>query len=190
MSAIEPQQAGEKRSALFAAVEAEERRQGDLLRRVQIVPEFDCHDRCFYGKATCRPGSGGWHGIGSRRIVWSVAVVGQGGISFDLHAPIYTENALLRGGGRLEALIAQWSPLGALDIHYANPPEYLVDLGWGPKDCDLIEGKCWTDVTYMAADDGYEAFTKGGTEGVWSWIAETLLPDVLAPASGSRDGES
>lgn len=175
----------EKRPVDWHAFHEEERRQGDLVRRVRLRPEFDCHDGCAFDKPTCKgKGSGGWHGIGSRSIFWSVAVIGQGAVSLNLHSNIYTENALLRGGPGLARIIAEGRSVGALDLHYGSPPDYLAD--YGPNDCDLIDGKCWGDVSYMAADEGYEALVLGGTEGVWSWLAESWLPDVVG-ASGSEE---
>lgn len=157
----------------------EETRYADsnLVRQVRIKPEFDCHDGCAHGSPRCRPGSGGWHGIGSRRIIWSVAAIGQGAVALDLSTPIYTENALLRGGGRLSSLAADWSPLGPLDLHYGTQPDHLSEFG--PRECDLIDGKCWGDVTFLAADEGFNAYCLGGTPGVWSWLAEKWLPEVM-----------
>lgn len=153
---------------------------GDLVRAVTVRPEHDCWDRCAFGKPDCKPHTGGWHGIGSRQIIWSVSMRGVGAVSFNLYVPIYTETALVRGGASLAERVAEWSPLGALDLHYSVQPEYLDWLS--PTPCCFIDGECWGDFTMMAADDGFAAYVAGGTPGVWSWLAETRLPDVLANA--------
>lgn len=164
----------------------ERREDGPLVRQVQVVPEFDCLDRCAYGKDTCKPDTGGWHGIGTRRIIWSVAVLGRGAVSLKLSAPIYTENALLRGDAQLQASIAEWSPIGPLHLYYSTRPECMSNQS--PQICPLIGGECWVDVTYMAADDGWDRFVEGGTPAVWAWLAETRLPDTLGLDSGSPGG--
>lgn len=164
-------------AAALASVVEEERRDGPLVRRVTIRREFDCHDQCAFGSSDCRPGSGGWHGVGGRQLLWSVAVIGQGAVGLDLHTPIYTEAALARGGARLAGLLAKWEPLGALDLHHARPPDYLAT--YPSSKCDLIEGRCWTDVTFLQAEAGYAAFEHGGTPAVWSWLAEVWLPQVV-----------
>lgn len=64
--------------ASFADIVDEERRDPGLVRGVQVRPEHDCWDRCAWDKPTCKPHTGGWHGIGSRRIFWYVAVPGRG----------------------------------------------------------------------------------------------------------------
>lgn len=170
----------------YMAVSEVEKRDGDLVRRVRIGPEFDCHDRCAFDKPTCKKGSGGYHGIGSRRVIWSVAVIGRGAVALDMSTPIYTENALLRGGPRLAALRADWHPLGPLDLHYGTPPDYLAE--YGSRECNLIDAPCWGDVTYMQSDNGHAAFMLGGNEAVWSWLAETWLPDVVQSGSRAASG--
>lgn len=173
--------------ASLAEVAAVETTVGDLVRAVTIRPEHDCWDRCAFGRPTCKPHTGGWHGIGSRQIIWSVSIRGVGAVSFNLHTPIYTENALLRGGASLAGLIAGWSPLGALDLHYGTQPEHLDWLS--PTPCCFIDGECWGDFTMLAADEGFAAYVAGGTPGVWSWLAEGRLPGVLS-ASHSTSSSS
>lgn len=177
----------EQAVASLSDIVEDERRMGDLVRRVTIRPEHDCWNRCAFDKPDCRPGSGGWHGIGGRQVIWSVAVPGRGAVSFNLHTPIYTENALLRGGSSLAQHIVEWSPLAALDLHYSEPPEYLAE--WAtPQECYFLEGKCWGDFTMLSADDGFAAYVAGGTPGVWSWLAESRLPDVLNSDRTEADG--
>lgn len=162
---------------LLLGVEEDERRTGDLVRGVKIHPEYDCINGCRFDSPRCYPGSGGWHGIGGRRVIWSVAVVGRGAVALDLHTPIFTDAAMQRSGRH--QLVDMWSPLGALDLHFAEAPWYLAE--YGPKDCHLIEGQCWNDVTFLQAELGYETFVAGGTEAVWTWLGEAWLPRVINP---------
>jgi hypothetical protein len=42
------------------------------------------------------------------------------------------------------------------------------------------EDGCWTGSgTTLLAETGVEVLLKGGKKGVWSWLAENWLPEVL-----------
>lgn len=158
------------------SVDADERHDGPLVRRVLIKREFTCQHRCVHGSDRCNgPGSAGYHGIGCRRLEFGVSVDGRGGVSLDLFTPIYPEGVISP---------VPWSPLGALDFHYADPaPEYLRNLGWDTEKCAYTGGRCWSDVTFQQAETGVEALLRGGVTGVWSWLAEAHLPTVMGAAS-------
>ena len=145
---------------------------GAIRRHIIIVPEFSCFDGCVKGSDRCTPGAGGFHGQGSRRIMFAVSVP-AGGVAFELHTPITVKDD--------PRYLANWHPLGPVTIHYADGPEYLRELGWGPNECTLTgTGECWSDVTYMAAEDAVAALVADGPKGVWAYLAETRLPDILA----------
>lgn len=146
--------------------------EGAMTRRVQIRPEFSCFNGCAFDSPTCSPGAGGFHGLGGRRVTFSVSMEGVGAVAFDLSTPIYPPSVSDRGR-------RNWSPLGPLDLHYVNPPEYLRELGWSTEECLYTGGHCWTDVTFLQADTAVEALLSGGVKGVWAWLAEGWLPRLV-----------
>lgn len=153
----------------------EEHMNDDIVRVFRAYGGHDCYEKCAFDKPECRRGSGGYHGIGSLYLYFAVAVPGRGAVSLELHTPLYPRTVLERGAPDI-----QYRPLGVVDLHYSEPPDYLREHG--PKKCDLIDGECWTDCTYLAADDGYDMLLSGGEKAVWSWLAEKWLPDTLHPA--------
>ena len=157
-----------------------------LLRVFRAYGGHDCFTGCKWDNPDCRPDSGGFHGIGSLKLYFAVAVPGRGAVSLELLTPMYPASV----HGRWEAKGSQppYHPLGVVDLHYADPPEYLTE--YGPKDCDLIGGQCWTDCTYLAAHTGYDMLLNGGEKAVWSWLAETYLPDAMGYPAAMATGEN
>jgi hypothetical protein len=152
--------------------------QGSLRRFVLIKPEFSCLNECAFDKPDCRPGSGGYHGQGARIITFGVAVEGVGGVTAEIFTPICVDDV------ETEKYLDLWSPLGGVDCHWAaNPPEYLRG-GLFPLDgCKVTGGDCWPDGTGLMADKIVERFLSGGALAVWSWLAETRLPDLTHGAA-------
>jgi hypothetical protein len=147
---------------------------GPGLRRGIIVrPEFSCKERCAFGSDRCRPGSGGHHGVGSRRVLFYVSVPGRGGVAFELFTPIYTPDVPVRSW--------PYHPLGPVDFHIARPTEQAKDrLTHVSSACDITEqDDCWCDGTTLQAELGVETLLRGGKEAVWSWLAEAWLPDAI-----------
>lgn len=151
--------------------------EGPLARRIWVRPEFDCFDGCAHGSDRCRPGAGGFHGIGARQVTFSVAMAGHGGVTFELHSPLYAESAMRRVGPEL---VDAWRPLGTLGIHHAGPTGCLEELGWSHDDCTHTGGRCWSDVTFLQAEAAVDALLEGGHRGVWAWLGESWLPQVMA----------
>lgn len=161
-----------------AAMEVQECdiRDGPLRRVVKIKSEFDCRHGCVHGSPDCRPGAPGYHGQCARIINFWVSMDGAGGVSAEMFTPICVEDS------QTERLLDIWLPLGAVDMHYVTPPEYLRDLGWVQPECKLTGGECWSDGTMLQADKTVEMFLSGGAPAVWSWLAETRLPGLVGSA--------
>lgn len=59
-----------------------------LERRIEFMPAKDCHDKCEYGSARCKPDSGGYHGISCVNL--RMAVVGlHGAVNFSVFTGWY-----------------------------------------------------------------------------------------------------
>ena len=148
-----------------------------LRRGIRVDPEFSCRGGCAHGSPDCRPGAGGYHGIGARRVLFYVCVPGRGGVGFDLHTPIYTPDA--EDATRAFRARFPYEPMGSVDYHIANPKEgsWLTHIR---QACVVTAADdCWCDGTTLQADVGVEALLRGGREGVWSWLAEAWLPDAI-----------
>lgn len=157
---------GEQVIEVVAPIEDMDLSDALLIRRVQVRPEH------WYE-------SSGVRCIATRDLIMSVGAPGRGAVSFDLSTPIYPDLP----PADLEDRVARWRPLGALTLHYAAPPAYLAEED-GPDydDCTLTGGDCWLDATYLQADKAVEILLDRGVTGVWSWLAEEWLPQVVGSA--------
>lgn len=155
------------------SIEKVHHRQGDLIRTVGIVPEFDCMDgTCAFDDPNCVPGTGGSHGRGSRILFISVGVAGRGGVSAQIFTPISATDEDTE-----QYLTTLWRPLGGIDLHSPDEGSNL--------DCDVIDGKCsvaWG--TMMEAELVLDIFLDRGVDGVWSYLGEAWLPRVLEREEG------
>lgn len=141
---------------------------GAFKRLIWIRPEFTCEHGCVKGREDCYPGSGGYHGIGSRQIYFGVAVPGMGGVSANLHTNIYPDGVEVPS-------VLLGHVLGSVDVHYPRPPEYLAEFAPLNK-CRLTGGNCWSDGTALQAIQTAQVLVSGGVEAVWAWLAEGWLP--------------
>lgn len=176
-----PRDLEDKVRKAVADLEDEETSLRGLSKGVLIRPEFDCHDKCAFGSPDCRPGAGGYHGCGARRVLFFVRVEGRGGVAFDLYTPIYLPETEARSRVRGKDLHFQWHPLGSVDLHLAVPPaneEWMVRVDGECFVSGNPEG-CWCDGTTLQTEKGVEILLGGGKQAVWSWLAESWLPDVL-----------
>ncbi len=154
----------------------------EIRRTFRAAPGYDCHQGCAFGSDRCRPGSGGFHGIGSLRLYFAVAADGIGAVSFDLVTPMFPRSVLLRSGA-MRAMERSLDPMGVLVLHFATRPDYY-ESAVGPDPCDLLDpGECWSDCTYVQGERGYDAFLSGGEKAVWSWLAEEWMPSLVRSGS-------
>ena len=96
------------------------------------------------------------------------------GVLFEIHTPITV-------GDRPWPYA--WYPLATLSFHWGEDvPQYLLDLRPEPReDCKLTGGDCWDDLTMMQAEAGYLVFEGGGTDAMFTWLAEIHLPSLFIP---------
>lgn len=124
-------------------------------RIVEFEPAHDCiRLPCRWGKETCKPGSGGSHGIGA--VSMRMVLVGpKGAVQFVLYTGWYMEETPHRG----EALPAD---LG----YHAREPMYEEQHSMGP--CGYLGGAdCYYDGSGLNADAIFDILRREGGEAVW-----------------------
>lgn len=63
-------------------------------------------------------------------------------------------------------------------FHFGSPPDYHEYCSHF-EDCGLTRSECWVDSTSLNTEGGYDVLVERGPEAVWSWLAESYLPEVV-----------
>ncbi len=139
--------------------------------RLDLYPAHDCHDRCALDKPDCKPGAGGYHGIGSARWRFSVTKDGMAA-NFILGGPYLPETAkrLEQEGRPYRGPMLGWD-VGFHVDHACRAKD--GDWTWGSQmgECDLLDMPCWYDGSGLRADEWVAPFLEGKMD-VWERLRD------------------
>lgn len=130
-----------------------------LERLVEATRAHDCTNGCCFGSERCKPGNGGFHGIGS--VNMSFVVKGeQGAYSFTVLTGWYWDETHERMRGRD---YINHSMGGSVDYH----SKIATECGYHSKDCMWTGGDCWCDGSGLAGANMFELLAREGLDAVW-----------------------
>lgn len=130
--------------------------------RLDLIPAHDCTNGCAFGKPNCKPGSGGFHGIGSAR--WRFSVTKDGMAAQFILGGTYlpeTDKRLEQQGRPYRGPMLGWDV--GFHVDHACPAKD-GDWTWGSdmgEVCDLLGVPCWYDGSGLRADEWVTPFLKG-----------------------------
>lgn len=160
-------------------------RRNGLEAWIDRIPPFDCLlGMCQVDGCPGGPDLGGrGHGWGTARYWWVMRGEGLAVVWWwfaDEHLPeTVTHMNETRGPGWRQN---HW-PMGGGLTHHSTVPTSVDPESH--DDCDLVDGVCYFDGSFAAADVGMERYKQDGPEAAWEWL-EGYWHRQMAAITGSR----
>lgn len=138
-------------------------------KMVRFEPGHDCiRFECLHGRATCKPGLGGSHGVGSMTIRF-VLKGDLGAVQFSLYTgdwlpePPSYEDGPLRDHRRL------YGPTPSDLGYHSLKPEYEGQTTVGP--CEFLGGaECFYDGSGLNAYEPFRVLCNEGDAALWEFL--------------------
>lgn len=138
-------------------------------RRVIVRKAHDCTDGCELGSPDCRPGAGGFHGIGDADITFALIAEGAA-VTCSFSSGWYKQTTRERvlGARKDISYIYMANGGGVVAWHYARP--------WGAAEhgeCVYI-GECWSGISYLLAEEMFDLLTAQGSDALWNRLTAEM----------------
>ena len=142
-----------------------------LEHRVDFERGHDCtRFECVNDSATCKPGSGGFHGIHGLQIRF-LSIGPKGAIQFVLSTGWLPQRTEPDGTHYrdFQVCAGDYNPMPMGLGYHAREPQYDGQDSMGA--CEYLDGAdCYYDGSGRNANDAFYALLNGGGEGLWTFL--------------------